>query len=250
MFHEKSINSNTRIVLVETSKPWNVGAVARAIDNMGFSELFLVNPCNHLHEKAMAVASNSKHILHGATIVASLKEAISDCENVIATTARYRRHFQTYTSVYDLKEIYNPSQQTAIIFGRESSGLKNEELELCSHRLFIPAFGESTSLNLGQAVLLVMYEIRKLISQTPVSVYSEVKDKAAVNNLVSLREHFEKLLREIEFLKEENKNQVSNSLSDLLFRSNFTEKDIRILQGILRRTRKTIRFGKKSTRET
>jgi TrmH family RNA methyltransferase len=157
------IAERVRIVLVEPEFPGNIGSTARAMQTMGLSQLFLVKPaCDPLAEEAFWLAHSAADILRQATVVASLEEALSDTVFSVGTTRRIRRQAypiytpeETATLVLE-RSVSNPA---AIVFGRESKGLTNPELAMCSIQSTIPTMSEKHSLNLAQSVMLYCYAI-------------------------------------------------------------------------------------------
>lgn len=158
-------------VLVEPATPENVGAAARAIKTMGFSELRLVNPCNHLSDPARWLAHASNDILENAISYPSLKEAISDCDFRVGTTAKQRIVKADYHPIKEIPQLLQAKEssisQVAVIFGREDTGLRNEELRLCDLVSTVPLQSTYPSLNLAQALMLYAYELSVLHQQTP-----------------------------------------------------------------------------------
>ena len=157
---------NIHVVLVEPTRSWNIGSIARVMNNMGITSLRLVNPCDHLHHKAYALAVNSAHILESARVYQDLGEAVSECELVIGTSARARGQntaMQNSWSLPGLLENYSKVTDVAVVFGGEENGLNNNDATVCNEMVKIPAFGESTSLNLSQAVMVILYECSKFV---------------------------------------------------------------------------------------
>ena len=154
--------ADIRVVLVETSHPGNIGAVARAMKNMGLEQLVLVRPKDFPHAEASARASGATDVLERARIVDSVEAGIADCGLVAATTARDRDQNVRVLDVRDgaarvvLESARGP---VALLFGNERTGLTNEELSLAHLLLRIPANPIYSSLNLAMAVQLVSYEI-------------------------------------------------------------------------------------------
>ena len=152
------------IVLVNTSHPGNIGAVARAMKNMGLVELRLVAPACFPAEEANWRAVAASDVLESALVVDTLAEAIGDCQLVIGTSARGRR---IPWPVLDPRHCAEQAlraagreQRVAFVFGREDRGLTNEELQQCNLHLHIPTHEDYTSLNLAMAVQIVAYELR------------------------------------------------------------------------------------------
>ncbi|MBN1987497.1 MAG: tRNA/rRNA methyltransferase [Prolixibacteraceae bacterium] len=153
-------------ILVEPATPENVGAAARALKTMGFASLRLVNPCDYLSPPARWLAHASSDILENATVFHSLEEALHDIDFKIGTTAKKRSVKNDYFPLPDLPDFLTRKksslQKTAVVFGREESGLTNEELKLCDLVTTVPLQTSYPSLNLAQAVMLYCYELSKL----------------------------------------------------------------------------------------
>ncbi len=153
-------------ILVEPAVPENVGAAARAIKTMGFSSLRLVNTEAHLDEKASWLAHASNEILENAQEFNSLKEATRDIDWIIGTSAKKRRVNEDYypsNKINDLiKAKASSVKNIAIVFGREESGLTNEELKLCDIITSVPMKTTYPSLNLGQSVMIYAYTLSML----------------------------------------------------------------------------------------
>ena len=144
-----------RIVLCETSHPGNIGSVARAMKTMGFSDLYLVNPKDFPSKHAQALACGAEDILKKVTVVTSLEVALKNINHVIGFTARKRELTQPHKNVRDLsKQLINEASNNkiAIIFGNETNGLSNLELQHCQSLGFIDANSKYSSLNLAHAV--------------------------------------------------------------------------------------------------
>jgi len=153
-------------ILVEPAVPENIGAAARAIKTMGFSSLRLVNPANHLADEARWLAHGSNDILENAQIFNSLKDAVKDIDWIIGTTAKKRKVNQDYYPADKLNELIRAKSSTikslAIVFGREESGLTNEELSLCHTVTNVPMKTSYPSLNLAQSVMIYAYTLSML----------------------------------------------------------------------------------------
>ena len=148
-------------VLVEPKVPENIGAAARAIKTMGFCKLCLVNPCEYTTGKAQWLAHGSQDILRDAAVFTSLKAAVKNSDLVIGTTARYRSSKTEYIDLKQLKPFLESRQdeykKIALVFGREESGLSNDEMELCDIISTISMAVSFPSLNLSQAVMVYAY---------------------------------------------------------------------------------------------
>lgn len=154
-------------ILVEPFVPENVGAAARAVKTMGFKSLRLVNPCDHLADKAQMLAHGSVDILKKALVFPSLEEALYDCDFIIGTTAKQRMAKNDYHVISDIPDIIQRKSKSitnvAIVFGRESRGLNNRELKLCDILSTIPMKTKYPSLNLAQTVMLYAYTLSPLV---------------------------------------------------------------------------------------
>ncbi len=152
---------NINFILVNPGVPENIGASARAMNTMGFHDLRLVNPCDYLNEKAMMLAHGSHTVLQEAAIYPSLKEAIRDLGFVIGSTAKKRSAKQDYYPARQIPELLEKKKDSisnvALVFGREESGLTNEEISLCDLVTTIPMNTSYPSLNLSQAVMIYAY---------------------------------------------------------------------------------------------
>ena len=152
-----------RIVLVEPTHPGNIGAAARAMKAMGLDRLCLVAPRRFPGAEATARAAGADDVLHAARIVESLDDALADCGLVLGTTARSRR---IEWPVLDAREgarravAQAARAPVAVVFGRESAGLANAELDRCHALIRIPAAGRFSSLNVAAAVQILAYEMR------------------------------------------------------------------------------------------
>ena len=153
-------------ILVEPAVPENVGAAARAMKTMGFTSLRLVNTKAHLDEKASWLAHASNEILESAEEFETLKEATQDIDWIIGTSAKKRRVNEDYYPSNRINELIQVKANTitnlAIVFGREESGLTNDELKLCDIITSVPMKTTYPSLNLAQSVMIYAYTLSML----------------------------------------------------------------------------------------
>ncbi|ATF94211.1 Uncharacterized tRNA/rRNA methyltransferase HI_0380 [Cedecea neteri] len=160
------------IILVSPARAENVGAAARAMKTMGFTEMRIVASDAHLQPAARWVAHGAGDILDGIRHFDTLAEALSDVDFAIATTARSRAKFHYYATPQQLVPMLEEKRQwvgcSALVFGREDSGLTNEELELADVLTGVPMVADYPSLNLGQAVMVYCYQLSALMQQSPV----------------------------------------------------------------------------------
>ena len=184
------------IVLVAPARAENIGAAARAMKTMGFTDLRIVDSTAHLEPAARWVAHGSGDILDNITTYATLADALHDISFTVATTARSRAKFHYYATPAELVPMLEEKSQwlekAALVCGREDSGLTNEELALADVLTGAPMVADYPSLNLGQAVMVYCYQLASLIqiSQPPVTVSDE-------NQLAALRVRADKLLAQL-----------------------------------------------------
>lgn len=185
------------IVLVAPARSENVGAAARAMKTMGFTSLRIVDSEAHLQPAARWVAHGAGDILDGVQTFATLEQALADVDFTVATTARSRARFHYYCTPQQLLgQLSERSQwvnQAALVFGREDSGLTNEELELADLLTGVPMQADYPSLNLGQAVMVYCYQLSELMN-----VSAPQEPVANEGQLKALRQRAEGLLAALE----------------------------------------------------
>lgn len=161
------------IVLVSPARAENIGAAARAMKTMGFTEMRIVDSQAHLEPAAQWVAHGSGDILENIKTFPTLEDALHDVDFTIATTARSRARFHYYAKPQELVPILQEKSQwmghAALVFGREDSGLTNEELALADILTGVPMVADYPSLNLGQAVMVFCYQLSALTQQSAVA---------------------------------------------------------------------------------
>lgn len=231
---------NIRIVLVNTSHPGNIGGVARAMKNMCLQELVLVDPIAEFPSgKAWARASGAVDILDRARCVATLDEAIADCQWVVGASARLRAiPWPLLDSRQCAEKLVqeSTSSKVALVFGRENSGLTNDELDRCHHLVHIPANSEYSSLNIAAAVQVLAYEIHMAhlhsAGQAEIKVENDYP-RITAQELEGLYQHFEQALMAIDFYDPENPRQLMRRLRRLFNRVELDRMELNILRGIL-----------------
>lgn len=240
----KNIFDKTRIVLVGTTHPGNIGAAARAMKTMSQDSLYLVSPKIFPSAEATARATGADDILANAKVCPSLKEAISDCDLVIGTSARTRSIPWPMVSPRECAKTISETKYSsvAIVFGRENSGLSNEELELCNLVLQIPTNAEYSSLNLASAVQIICYEIYLLAGSDENMGIGE--DNAVLVNQDKMEmfyQHLEKCLIDIDFYDVENPRLLMHRMRRLFNRAQLEENECNILRGILSKIQEKIK---------
>jgi tRNA/rRNA methyltransferase/tRNA (cytidine32/uridine32-2'-O)-methyltransferase len=232
--------SDFKIVLIETSHPGNIGAVARAMKNMAISELCLVSPKIFPSADATARASGASDILSSAVVYDSLQEAISDCQVVLGASARDRTISWSELTARECATKFvssgEPRGKVAIVFGRENSGLKNHELDLCHYLLRIPCDSDYSSLNLAAAVQVVCYELFVASGQQRESnIGDKGKDTlATVEQMELFYEHLKQTLYDIGFLHIEKQQTIMRRFRRLFNRTALDTKELDMLRGMFR----------------
>jgi len=224
-----------RIVLVGTTHPGNIGAVARAMKNMGLSDLALVDPRYFPHEEATARASGAHDLLENAMRVETLPEAIADCVYVAGASARPRSINWPCLDCKDaaarlLEESSNGN--VAAVFGPEKTGLSNSDLDHCDTLLTIPTDPDFSSLNLAMAVQVLTYEIRAVqVDKHP--SYDADAPLATSAELERFYGHLEQVLTDLKFLDPDNPRFLMRRLRRLFIRARPDQNELNILRGIL-----------------
>ena len=225
--------------MVETSHPGTIGGVARAMKNMGLTNLYLVAPKIFPHADATARASGADDLLASARLCTTLTEAIADCQIVIGASARSRTiSWPEKTPRECAEKLLSDAgkNKVALVFGRENSGLKNHELDLCRYLLKIPCNPDFSSLNLVCAVQMVCYEIFVTVCGQPQE--GSIGDKgddplATVQQMELFYQHLRETLTEIGFIDPDKSRTIMRRLRRLYNRAKLDAKELDILRGIL-----------------
>jgi tRNA (cytidine32/uridine32-2'-O)-methyltransferase len=229
-----------RIVMVETSHPGNIGAAARAMKTMGLLRLYLVKPAQFPHNEADARASGADDILNSAVVCNSLDEALVGCTHVVGASARLRSlPWPLVTPRTCAAEAVSQQGEVALVFGRERSGLSNEELERCSQLVHIPCNPEFSSLNVASAVQLLSYECLLAASNDPELQQDADSEPATREELEGFYTHLEQVLVGIDYLDPDNPRQLMRRLRRLYNRAAIEKTELNILRGILKATLKS-----------
>ena len=223
-------------ILVEPAVPENVGAAARAIKTMGFNSLRLVNTKAHLDEKAGWLAHASNEILENAKVYYSLEDATQDIDWIIGTSAKKRRINEDYYPANQINDLIKSKASSikniAIVFGREESGLTNNELKLCDIVTSVPMKTTYPSINLAQSVMIYAYTLSMLN-------YEERKPNIEINQaeLNTLKTKTENILSEIGFIK--NSNIYNRIMERLMI---LGETDIHLLLSIENKIKEALKL--------
>jgi TrmH family RNA methyltransferase len=229
---------NIRFVLVGTTHPGNIGAAARAMKTMGLSKLHLVEPLHYPSAEATARASGADDILAKAVVHQDLVSAIEGCHQIYGMSARLRHLpvpvVDPRQAVEQIKH-YSDNTNVAILFGREHSGLSNDELDRCHHLINVPANPEYSSLNLAAAVQVLAYEFKMSFDPTiVVGRIGEQREQIDAKDLEHLYQHFEQSLTAIGFLDPKQPKNLMRRLRRLFNRADLDRNEVQILHGILR----------------
>lgn len=220
-----------RIVLVEPREAGNVGAVARAMKNFGFAELWIVGEHPDLLPVAGWWASGADDLLAEARFAATLGEAIADAHVTVATTSMRGRTTPVTFSPKTLAAKFASlaaDQVLALVFGREDSGLTREELVLCQHTAAIPANDRFPTMNLAQSACVFCYELSSIAPR------EEPRDLPDAATLERIHQRARSLLLEVGFLHENNPDRIYDDLRAIIARAELDAREATIVQGILR----------------
>lgn len=236
-----------RWVMMRTSHPGNVGSAARAIKTMGFSALHLVEPAyEYMARKAEAISlsSGAFDVLEAAQNHETMLEALGDSQLVFGLTARDREFGPPAISLHEAVSMASAAvvanKPVSFVFGTERTGLDNEDLKHCTHRVWIDANPSYPSLNLAQAMMIVAYSMRQglmkelaIDSIPPESVASnsapELADPSAI---AAMLEHWQEGLEAIGYLNPENPKKLMPRLQSLFARAALQKEEIDLLRGI------------------
>ncbi|MGA7540410.1 MAG: RNA methyltransferase, partial [Steroidobacteraceae bacterium] len=228
--------SDIRIVLVETSHPGNIGAVARAMKNMGLEQLVLVGPRQFPHSEAIARASGADDVLAQARIATTVAEAIAGCGFIVATTSRVRDQYFRVSDVRDAAQrVLAESRRApaAVLFGSERAGLSNAQLEAAHLLIRIPASDAYPSLNLAMAVQIVAYELFRAHG-VEIDTAPAAGPLADPLEMERLYQHLAQVLEEIDFRdRTSGGTHLMARLRRLLQRAVLDRNEVNILRGIL-----------------
>ncbi len=225
---------NISFILIDTTESGNIGAAARSLKNCGFSKLELVRPGEFPSSDSVRFAHGAEDVLAAVTVHQELTAALRDKSLVIGTT---RRSGRKRGLIYPVREAvervrsFSENNQVALLFGKEDRGLTNDEAAECSFMINIPASTEQPSFNLAQAVLIVAYEIS-------FSTYTAEQPPATISNeeLSNLFERLRNLMKMAGYAPKgirDEENEIMADLKRLISRANITEREARMLHGII-----------------
>jgi tRNA/rRNA methyltransferase len=225
-----------RIVLVRPKDSRNLGMVSRAMMNMGFRHLVMVNPRCEINEESYMTAVGCREILDHARIVESILDGVRECSHVIGTTRRVGRGRSTTKALRPLAQKWiglAKENEIAILFGPEDRGLSTEDLKICRDRVRIPTADPFPSLNLAQAVLIVSYEI--LSASQGEQMAPPHKKVAPMDEQERLFADMQKALEAIQYFGARNPDYSMQHFRDLFTRAAASSDDVRLWRGIFTR---------------
>jgi tRNA/rRNA methyltransferase/tRNA (cytidine32/uridine32-2'-O)-methyltransferase len=239
--------SRIRVVLVGTQHPGNIGSAARAMKTMGLRNLVLVAPEAFPDARANALAVNAVDLLEQAQVFATLDEALAGCSRVAATTARQRHISAPGYIARDWAERLAQSElagDIAVLFGRERTGLFNEEIDRAQELIHIPTSEDYTSLNMASAVQIVCYELLLASGAPPLELPGhEPVDQVDMERFYV---HLEEVLVRTRFIDRTNPRLLMRRLRKLYGRSAPDANEMRILRGILTSVTDTLERERKA----
>lgn len=228
-----------RIVMVETSHPGNIGAAARAMKNMELERLYLVRPHRFPDGECTSRASGADDVLEAATVCSTLQEALAGCQLVFGASARSLRTIPwpqvNARGCAELVREQGSDVEVALVFGREHSGLSNEELELCNYLVHIPTNPDYNSLNVAAAIQVCCYELymAHLGGSWQAVVSTNEDELASADDVERFFEHLEQTMLSTGFLDPQNPRQLMRRLRRLFNRAQMEKTEVNILRGIL-----------------
>ncbi|MCG9598820.1 tRNA (cytosine(32)/uridine(32)-2'-O)-methyltransferase TrmJ [Vibrio sp. Isolate25] len=230
--------NNVKVVLVGTSHSGNIGSAARAMKVMGLSNLVLVEPQCEIDDQAIALAAGAADIVQQATIAETLNDAVADCSLVVGSSARSRTLEWPMLEPRECGKKFveqGSVAPVALVFGRERTGLTNEELQTCHYHVCIPANPEYSSLNLAMAVQTLSYEVRMAYLDKEQSQYQPVttEEYPRHKELELFFLHLEKVAKLTQFISDDHPGKVMNKLRRLFNRARPEAQELNILRGIL-----------------
>jgi tRNA/rRNA methyltransferase len=236
-----------RWVMMRTSHPGNVGSAARAIKTMGFSALHLVEPAyEYMARKAEAISlsSGAFDVLEAAQNHETMLEALGESQLVFGLTARDREFGPPAISLHEAVSMASSAvvanKPVSFVFGTERTGLDNEDLKHCTHRVWIDANPSYPSLNLAQAMMIVAYSMRQGLMKE-LAIDSSAPESLASNNapeladpsaIAAMLEHLQQGLEAIDYLDPENPKKLMPRLQSLFARAALQKEEIDLLRGI------------------
>jgi tRNA/rRNA methyltransferase len=218
------------IVLVSPKEAGNVGSVARAMKNFGLTDLRIVQP-RFLLEKSLLMAVHAHDVIEGARVYDTLLEAVGECELVAGTTARVRRDHAPPITPREAVPRFSSTPSSAIVFGREEHGLYNEELDLCHVHIRIPTDAAYVSMNLAQAVQVVVYEL--MLGRTNPEPVPQLGPQADRRALEAMYAHLLTFMLEVGYTDQNRQDHALRRFRQIFDRAQLNASDVAFVRGLL-----------------
>ncbi|RMH93603.1 RNA methyltransferase [Lysobacter pythonis] len=252
MSHLNPIAARIRIVMVGTQHPGNLGAAARAMRTMGLTRMVLVAPEKQPDLVTVSMAAGAEALVFDAPVFATLGEAVADCRLVLGCTARSRRialeELPPRKAVERAVAAAGEGGEVALVFGRERTGLDNDELQLCHAAIHIPADPAFSSLNVAAAVQVLAYEARMALLASAASTASVVaacvEPPAAHAELEGFFSQLAETLDAIDFHKGRAPESALRKLRRIFLRAEMSSREVRIVRGVLADAQRMARLAK------
>ncbi len=235
MSMESSRHDFFHVVLVEPGESLNIGSVARSMRNLGFQHLHLVAPPRFDRAKAAITACWGADLLDRAVVHASFEEALADFENVVAFSGREGKNRGAPIDLLAWGQVESeaPLRKTALVFGPEDNGLRQEHMEQCRVVVRIPSAVECPSFNLAQAVLLALFEIARRGSPLPATINR--RQLPPWNDFFQLDRLLDQVMRHSGFLRTGTPEPVPGLVKNLFRRLDLDQREMGILLGLFGR---------------
>ncbi len=229
---EPALHPKPAIVLVSPKGPDNVGSVARAMKNFGLTDLRIVQPRCNL-EQAHTMAVHAVDVIENAGIFESLLDAVAGCDLIAATTARVRRDHSLPITPREAAPRFAHAISSAVVFGREEHGLFNEELDLCHVHIRIPTDANYVSMNLAQAVQVIVYELmlgRTNLEPMPKQFQNEPANRVTLEGMYA---HLLEFMLEVGYTDADRQAHTLRRFRMMLDRAVLTKHDVSFVRGLL-----------------
>ncbi len=224
------------VVLCEPQDPINIGNTVRAIKNMGITRLRLVRPASFDSRCVSISAPKAQDLIERIEVFDTLDEALADTVMAVALTARPRRARRPCERPREaLPGLLEKAKEgsVALLFGREDSGLSNAQIERAQLIVSIPTRADYSSLNLGQAVMVMAYELFVAAGNAPPLSDSDLRvAPAPLGQLEGMYKQIEDTLWKIDFFKSGHSASVVRTLRSVFHRSKLSEREVRTFRGI------------------
>ena len=235
---------NIKIVMIGTTHPGNIGAAARAMKNMMLSRMVLVDPQCPIGEIAYSRASGAHDVLDNREVCETLQQALAGCTLAVATTARLRSLPWPLVTPRRLAEkaleVSSAGGQVAVVFGREHSGLTNEEIQLCNLMLTIPTNPDFPSPKVASAIQVGAYELMVSSDSAPIENPPAEKDDmpATHDEVEGMLAHLQHVIEQSGFVNPQQPGLIMQRLRRLYLRNELSKNEVNILRGILKSVEK------------